>query len=129
MRFHRLRFFVRLFGVVVGFVGSSCLLGSIFRTRASHDTDLHFSYPGEARQSMTLIQIPDDQAAALQAKAAAQGLTLEAWLKNLAGLEKPQVRKGRYRLADLVAQCDSGAPLSEEDKAWLDGPDVGREGV
>jgi len=29
---------------------------------------------------MTLIQIPDDQAAALQAKAAAQGLRLEALL-------------------------------------------------
>jgi hypothetical protein len=32
---------------------------------------------------MAVIQIPDDQAVALQAKAAAQGLTLEAWLKSL----------------------------------------------
>lgn len=71
---------------------------------------------------MTLIQIPDDQAAALQAKAAAQGLTLEAWLRSLAGLEEPQGRKGRYKLADLVAQCDPRAPLSEEDKAWLNAP-------
>lgn len=78
---------------------------------------------------MTLIQIPDDQAAALQAKAAAQGLTLEAWLSSLAGLEEPKGRKGRYKLADLVAQCDSTAPLSEEDKAWLNAPDVGREAV
>jgi antitoxin component of MazEF toxin-antitoxin module len=78
---------------------------------------------------MTLIQIPDDQAAALQAKAAAQGLTLEAWLRNLAGLEEPRVRKGRYSLADLVAQCDPTAPLSEEDKAWLDELGMGREAV
>ena len=78
---------------------------------------------------MTLIQIPDDQAAALQAKAAAQGLTLEAWLRSLAGMEEPQGRKGRYKLADLVAECDPGAPLSEEHKAWLNAPDVGREAV
>jgi hypothetical protein len=33
---------------------------------------------------MTLIEIPDDQAAALKAKAAAQGLTLQGWLGKLA---------------------------------------------
>ena len=33
---------------------------------------------------MTLIEIPDDQAAALKAKAAAQGYTLEGWLQKLA---------------------------------------------
>jgi uncharacterized protein (DUF433 family) len=33
---------------------------------------------------MTVIEIPDDEAAALKAKAAAQGLTLESWFKKLA---------------------------------------------
>jgi hypothetical protein len=33
---------------------------------------------------MTSIKLPDQQAAALHAKAAALGLTLEAWLKQLA---------------------------------------------
>ena len=33
---------------------------------------------------MTVIELPDEQAAALKAKAAAQGLTLEAWFKKLA---------------------------------------------
>jgi hypothetical protein len=33
---------------------------------------------------MTVIEIPDDQAAALKARAAAQGLTLERWLEKLA---------------------------------------------
>ena len=38
---------------------------------------------------MTVIELPDQQAAALKAKAAAQGLTLEAWLKRLADEEAP----------------------------------------
>lgn len=38
---------------------------------------------------MTVIELPDHQAAALKAKAAAQGLTLEAWLQKLAGEEAP----------------------------------------
>lgn len=33
---------------------------------------------------MTLIELPDNQAAALKAKAALQGLTLKAWLGKLA---------------------------------------------
>ncbi len=34
---------------------------------------------------MTLIELSDEQAAALRAKAAEAGLTLEAWLVKLAG--------------------------------------------
>jgi hypothetical protein len=34
---------------------------------------------------VTVIEIDDKHAAALRAKAEAQGLTLEAWLKSLAG--------------------------------------------
>ncbi len=33
---------------------------------------------------MTVIEIPDSQAVALKTKAAAQGLTLKAWLERLA---------------------------------------------
>jgi hypothetical protein len=33
---------------------------------------------------MTVIEIPDNQAAALKARAASQGLTLTAWLAKLA---------------------------------------------
>jgi hypothetical protein len=36
---------------------------------------------------MTVIELPDEQATALKAKAAASGLTLEAWLKQLAAPE------------------------------------------
>jgi hypothetical protein len=38
---------------------------------------------------MTVIELSDEQAAALKAKAAAQGLTLEAWLQDLATVEAP----------------------------------------
>lgn len=41
---------------------------------------------------MTVIELPDQQAAVLKAKAAAQGLTLEAWLKKLADEETPVMR-------------------------------------
>ncbi len=37
---------------------------------------------------MTVIELPDEQAAALKAKAAAAGLTLEAWLTKLAEAEQ-----------------------------------------
>jgi hypothetical protein len=44
---------------------------------------------------MTVIEISDDQAAILKAKAAAQGLTLKAWLEKLAeeGMEAKAKRK------------------------------------
>lgn len=71
---------------------------------------------------MTLLQIPDGQAAALQAKAAAEELTIEAWLGKIARATGPQRSQGRYNLADLIAQCDPTAPLSEEDKIWLQTP-------
>ena len=82
---------------------------------------------------MTMIQLPDEQAAALAAKAAAQGLTLADWLGKLAAAETPadtiRPRKGRYNLAQLVAKCDPNAALTAEDQAWLDAPTVGREAL
>lgn len=52
---------------------------------------------------MTVIEIPDDQAAALKAHAAAQGLTLKAWLRKLAEESPADARKplktGRGMLA------------------------------
>jgi hypothetical protein len=77
------------------------------------------------------IELSDEQAASLKAKAAAQGLTLEGWLQKLAAAEtssSPALRrKGRYSLAELVQQCDMNAPLSAEDRAWLDASAFGRE--
>lgn len=67
---------------------------------------------------MMVIELSDEQAAALKAKAAAQGLTLEAWLQKLAAVEAPAPpRKNRYSLSELMAQCDLSVPLSAEDSA------------
>jgi hypothetical protein len=82
---------------------------------------------------MTRIELADDKAAALKARAAAQGLTLEGWLEKLADIDAPVVRftprKGRYSLSELMAQCDANAPPSAEDLAWLDAPAIGREAL
>jgi len=60
---------------------------------------------------MTIIELPDEQAAALKAKANAAGLTLEAWLKQLADAEtRTTTRRAspadgcRYR-SRLHARC------------------------
>ena len=71
---------------------------------------------------MTIIEIPDDQAAILKARAAARGLTLEAWLRQIA--EAPP---SQYRLEELLAGCDAAAPQSGDDREWLEAPPVGRE--
>lgn len=65
------------------------------------------------------IDIPDDIAAVLTAKVAAQGLTLEGWVRLCADREVCPSRKGRYTLAQLIEQCDEHAALSAEDRAWL----------
>lgn len=33
----------------------------------------------------------------------------------------------RYTLAELMAQCDLSAPVSDESRSWLDAGTVGRE--
>ena len=51
---------------------------------------------------MAVIELPDEQAAALKAKAAAAGLTLEAWLKKLAGVVEPPDEFPLQAAADIV---------------------------
>lgn len=55
---------------------------------------------------MTLIQIPDEPAAALQAKAAERGLTLEAWLVELASesAECPATVRPRRHIAEVIRE-------------------------
>jgi antitoxin ChpS len=35
--------------------------------------------------------------------------------------------KPHYTLDELLAQCDAQAPLSDEDREWIELPSVGRE--
>jgi hypothetical protein len=54
------------------------------------DRHPHIYYAGKSGSfAMAVIEIPDDQASALKAKAAEQGLTLKAWLGKLAQEESP----------------------------------------
>jgi len=52
---------------------------------------------------MTVIELPDEQAAALKEKAAAEGLSLEAWLQKLAEQERPASRPLRH-IADVILE-------------------------
>lgn len=51
---------------------------------------------------MTVIELPDEQAAALRAKAKAQGLTLEAWFQKLAEEETPVGQRPLQTAADII---------------------------
>jgi hypothetical protein len=57
---------------------------------------------------MTVIELPDEQAAALKAKAAAEGLSLEAWFNKLAGTDQPQ--RPLQTAADIVIASMSNVP-------------------
>ena len=97
--------------------------------RASTAFSSRFTTSRKGALRWTVIELPDDQAAALTARAAAQGLTLEAWFEKLSRAEVPGGQSGSqqslHSLAELVAQCDVNA-LSEEDRAWIDAPAIGR---
>jgi hypothetical protein len=50
-----------------------------------------------------LIELPDDQAAALKAKAAAEGLSLAEWIQRLA--EQPQTAHQPHRhIAEVICE-------------------------
>jgi hypothetical protein len=62
---------------------------------------------------MTVIELPDEQAAALKAKANAAGLTLEAWLTQLADAERepPAAARPLQTAADIVLDCMRDVPV------------------
>ena len=60
---------------------------------------------------MTAIDLPDEQGAALKAKAEAAGLTLEAWLIRLAGSEVETPAQHPLRTAaEIVLECMRQVP-------------------
>jgi hypothetical protein len=74
---------------------------------------------------MTVIEIPDDQAAVLKAKAAAQGLSLEAWLRSLAeqsaaDTQPKPLKTGRGMLAKY-GTAPSAEEIDENRKDMLRG--------
>jgi hypothetical protein len=52
---------------------------------------------------VTVIELPDEQAAALRAKAAAEGLTLEEWIQQLAETPQPASQPLRH-IAEVICE-------------------------
>jgi antitoxin component of MazEF toxin-antitoxin module len=77
-------------------------------------------------KAVRTIELSDETMNALQSQADARGMSLQAWLENLA--RQPSA-KPRYTLDELLEQCDPQAPMNEEARAWLDAPPVGREAL
>jgi hypothetical protein len=59
---------------------------------------------------MTVIELPDEKAAVLKAKAAAEGLSLEDWLQKLAQEERPAIPPDRH-IADVILENMRDVPL------------------
>jgi len=58
---------------------------------------------------MTIIELSDEQAAALKAKANAAGLSLEAWLQQLATEQKPAPSPHPH-IADVICENMQDVP-------------------
>jgi len=58
---------------------------------------------------MTLIELPDEEAAVLKAKAAAEGLSLEAWLQKLAQGDRSVSAPPRH-IADVILENMQDVP-------------------
>lgn len=62
---------------------------------------------------MTVIELPDEEALVLKAKAAAEGLSLEAWFKKLAepaAAPVVAVEKPLQAAADIILSCMRNVP-------------------
>jgi hypothetical protein len=59
---------------------------------------------------MTVIELSDEQAEALKAKAAAEGLSLEAWLQKLAQQESPPAARPLQHIADIIVESMKNVP-------------------
>ena len=61
------------------------------------------------------IKLPDEQVAALTAKASAEGLTLEGWFQKIASQEAPAQRKLRSKKSAYGLLAKYGPGPSEEE--------------
>jgi hypothetical protein len=64
------------------------------------------------------IELPAEQVAALSAKAAAQGLTLEDWFRVLAGQEAPQVNRRRLAQAAAARILEIQKRVKPDPEGW-----------
>ena len=78
---------------------------------------------------MTVIELPDEQAAALKARAAAQGLTLEDWFKELATPDEysaENVRHSKQEAAASILELQKSVKPDPEGWTIRDYIDYGR---
>jgi antitoxin ChpS len=54
------------------------------------------------------------------------GSTVDVALKDGQLVVRP-IAKSKYKLADLLAQCDPKAKMPSEDRQWLDSAPIGNE--
>jgi antitoxin ChpS len=54
------------------------------------------------------------------------GSQVEVNVQNGRLIVVPQKKK-RYKLSELLAQCDPALPLSQEELDWIDAPAIGQE--
>jgi LmbE family N-acetylglucosaminyl deacetylase len=59
---------------------------------------------------MTIIELPDDQATALSAKAAAAGMSLSDWLKQLSGVEAGRGAGPLRQIAEAILETMRDVP-------------------
>lgn len=64
--------------------------------------------------------------AVLKSLGLSTGSELGMTIDNGCLIIEPQKRP-RHSLEELLAQCDSNAEMSEEDREWIDAPAVGKE--
>ena len=58
---------------------------------------------------MAVIELPDEQAAALKAKAAAEGLSLAEWIRQLAEQAQPATRPHQH-IAEAICENMKDVP-------------------
>jgi len=89
---------------------------------------------------MTVIELPDEQATALKAKAAAAGLTLDAWLKQLAAPEvtgeplaqpagRPRSLQDELTPEEWVRQFDAWADSHDRTTPLLSDEEISRDSI
>ncbi len=77
---------------------------------------------------MTVIELPDEQAAALKAKAEAEGLSLEVWLNNLIG-PQPHSLQNELTPQEWVRQFDAWVESHDRTTPLLSDDAISRESI
>ena len=64
---------------------------------------------------------------AIDALGLKEGSALEVSIEGSSVLLRPSKQRKKYKIEDLLAECDYSLPMDEEERAWIDAPRVGRE--